>query len=256
MNRRRLIIVLDAEICIYDISTIKLLHTIATGPNPAGLCALSPSERCLVAYAAAGDPATEPGDVYIYNALTLEIVTVIHAHHSPITCVAINSDARLLATASNKGTIIRVFSLPHGRLVQQFRRGTYTAHIQSISFSSDSAFLSVVSDSGTVHIFRVNAQDHTSPGDPLDAVECRRHTPLAQVAGALGNYLPAPLAEMWEPARAFAYFKLPTHAHAVTAVSTTLSVALAATSDGHFLTYAIDLEKGGECALAQSMSSS
>lgn len=256
MNRRRLIIVLDTEIYIYDISTMKLLHTVATGPNPAGLCALSPSERCLFAYAAAGDLGTAPGNVYIYNALTLEIVSVIHAHHSPISCVAISSDAQLLATASDKGTIIRVFALPHGRLVQQFRRGTYTAHIQSISFSSDSAFLSVASDSGTVHIFRVNAHDHASPGDPLDSIEHRRHTPLAQVAGALGNYLPAPLAEMWEPARAFAYFKLPSHAHAVTAVSTTLSVALAATSDGHFLTYAIDLEKGGECALAQSMSSS
>lgn len=36
MNRKRLIVVLENEIYIYDISTMKLLHTIETGPNPNG----------------------------------------------------------------------------------------------------------------------------------------------------------------------------------------------------------------------------
>lgn len=36
MNRKRLIVVLETEIYIYDISTMKLLHTIETGPNPNG----------------------------------------------------------------------------------------------------------------------------------------------------------------------------------------------------------------------------
>lgn len=36
MNRKRLIVVLESEIYIYDISTMKLLHTIETGPNPNG----------------------------------------------------------------------------------------------------------------------------------------------------------------------------------------------------------------------------
>ncbi len=36
MNRKRLIVVLELEIYIYDISTMKLLHTLETGPNPDG----------------------------------------------------------------------------------------------------------------------------------------------------------------------------------------------------------------------------
>jgi hypothetical protein len=36
MNRKRLVVVLETEIYIYDISTMKLLHTIETGPNPNG----------------------------------------------------------------------------------------------------------------------------------------------------------------------------------------------------------------------------
>lgn len=36
MNRRRLIVVLEEQIFIYDISNMKLLHTIDTIPNPTG----------------------------------------------------------------------------------------------------------------------------------------------------------------------------------------------------------------------------
>lgn len=36
MNRKRLIVVLETQIYIYDISNMKLLHTIDTIPNPTG----------------------------------------------------------------------------------------------------------------------------------------------------------------------------------------------------------------------------
>lgn len=38
LNRRRLIVVLEEQIYIYDISNMKLLHTIETSPNPQGEC--------------------------------------------------------------------------------------------------------------------------------------------------------------------------------------------------------------------------
>lgn len=36
LNRRRLIVVLEEQIYVYDISNMKLLHTIETSPNPQG----------------------------------------------------------------------------------------------------------------------------------------------------------------------------------------------------------------------------
>lgn len=36
LNRRRLVVILEEEIYIYDISNMKLLHTIETSPNPHG----------------------------------------------------------------------------------------------------------------------------------------------------------------------------------------------------------------------------
>lgn len=244
MNRRRLVVVVDGEIYIYDISTMKLLHTVTTGPNPEGLCSLAASEHSLFAYATAGTMSNAPGDIFVYDALSLELVIVVHAHRTPIACVAINSDASLLATASDKGTIVRVFALPQGRLVHQFRRGTYSIHIQSITFSGDSSFLCVTSESGTVHLFRMCGLQASAPEDALAR---KRRLQLSSVAGALGEMLPTSLTEAFEPERAFAYFKVPSPAPAVAAISATLPIVLAAAADGCFYTYAIDLERGGEC---------
>ena len=36
LNRKTLVIVLEAEIYIYDISNMRLLHVIETSPNPEG----------------------------------------------------------------------------------------------------------------------------------------------------------------------------------------------------------------------------
>jgi autophagy-related protein 18 len=37
MNRKRLAVVLEDSIYLYDISNMKLLHTIETSPNPHGM---------------------------------------------------------------------------------------------------------------------------------------------------------------------------------------------------------------------------
>ena len=38
LNRKRLVIVLEDQIYLYDIQTMKLLSTIDTSPNPNGMC--------------------------------------------------------------------------------------------------------------------------------------------------------------------------------------------------------------------------
>ena len=44
LNRKRLVIVLEDQIYLYDIQTMKLLYTIETSPNPTGeACTSHPS---------------------------------------------------------------------------------------------------------------------------------------------------------------------------------------------------------------------
>jgi autophagy-related protein 18 len=94
------------------------------------------------------------GDVLLFDAISLSVTNIIQAHKSPLATVSINPAGTLLATASDKGTVIRVFGIPNGDKVAQFRRGSYPARIFSISFNAVSSLLCVSSDSETVHIFK------------------------------------------------------------------------------------------------------
>ncbi|ROT34948.1 protein-vacuolar targeting protein Atg18 [Sodiomyces alkalinus F11] len=181
LNRKRLAVVLESEIYLYDISNMSLVYTIPTSPNPNAICALSPSsENCYIAYPMpkpredSGDkrPAHAPplsnyvaptsGEVLIFDTVACKSVNVIEAHRSPLSCVSLNSEGTLLATASETGTIIRVFSVPRGQKLYQFRRGTYPSTIYSMSFNLGSTLLCVSSTSDTVHIFRLGASPATA----------------------------------------------------------------------------------------------
>ena len=83
-------------------------------------------------------------------------MTTILAHESPLAAIAIDLNNSKIATASDIGTVIKVFSLPQGEQLFEFRRGLRAATINSLSFSPNSVFLSASSNLGTVHIFRLD----------------------------------------------------------------------------------------------------
>lgn len=185
LNRKRLAVILEEEIYLYDISNMTLLKTIATSPNPNAICALAPSsEKCYIAYPLpkpredTGDkrPSHAPplstyvapttGEVLIFDTIELKALNVVEAHRAPLSCIALNNDGTLLATASETGTIIRVFSVPGGTKLYQFRRGTYPSTIYSMSFNLSSTLLCVSSTTDTVHIFRLGGPAPTSPESP------------------------------------------------------------------------------------------
>ncbi|KAI8089007.1 WD40-repeat-containing domain protein [Halteromyces radiatus] len=295
MNRRRLIVVLEEQIFVYDISNMKLLHTIDTNPNPQAICALSPSsENCFIAYPSkspsnshfTGGQTTQSyfptGDVEIFDALSLQLINIVQAHKSPVSCITMNADGTLLATASEKGTVIRVYSIPDATKVYQFRRGSYPAKIYSMSFNLVSSLLCVSSDTETVHIFKLalgaapglngnngysptpltNEQHHhqqqqqepEARGRSGSVGQMLRRSSLhfgRNIAGSVGSYLPEMLTEMWEPARDFASLKLPSGSgvRSLVALSSTTPQVMVITSEGYFYQYNIDLENGGECVL-------
>ncbi|KAL7955473.1 WD40 repeat-like protein [Trichoderma compactum] len=191
LNRKRLAVVLEEEIYLYDISNMSLLYTIPTSPNPSAICALSASsENCFIAYPlpkpreesdSRRPPHAPPqsayvaptsGEVLMFDTLTLKAVNVIEAHRSPLSCISLNSEGTMLATASETGTIIRIFSVPRGQKLYQFRRGTYPSTIYSMSFNLSSTLLCVSSASDTVHIFRLSPPPgHTTPaGAPIESL--------------------------------------------------------------------------------------
>ena len=183
MNRKRLVVILEDQIYLYDISNMKLLYTIETSPNPNAICTLSPSsDNCYLAYplpqkAAPSSFAPPPhappgtthvaptsGDVLIFDTIKLEAINVVEAHRSPLSCITVNDAGTLLATASDKGTIIRIFSIPSARKLYQFRRGSMPSRIYSMAFNTTSSLLCVSSATDTVHIFKLGGSPHRPNG--------------------------------------------------------------------------------------------
>ncbi|CAL1701415.1 unnamed protein product [Somion occarium] len=80
-------------------------------------------------------------------------VSIIAAHESALTTLSVPPSGRLLATASSRGTLIRVWDAFTGKLVRELRRGTDKAEIYGVAFRPDEKELCVWSDKGTVHIF-------------------------------------------------------------------------------------------------------
>lgn len=99
MNRKRLVVVLEEKLSIYDIATMTLVHTIDTIPNSTAVCALSnDQDNCYLAY----PTNVENGEIAVFDAVSLQHVCAIQAHKSAISSIAFNSDSTLLATASDK----------------------------------------------------------------------------------------------------------------------------------------------------------
>lgn len=80
---------------------------------------------------------------------------MIQAHKSPIAAMAINSQGTMLATASDKGTVIRVFSVPDAKKLGEYRRGSKSARVFSMNFNAVGSLLAVSSDTETVHVYNL-----------------------------------------------------------------------------------------------------
>ena len=143
----RLVVVLERRTLVHDLKTLELLRTLETPSNPKvlrqsrfaahvcclvvrtrrsyvehactqtcffvkqGCCALSTCfDPCLLALPS----SSTRGTMRVYNAAITgsSVECEVTAHNSPVAVMAWNQDASLLASASNKGTVLRVHKMP------------------------------------------------------------------------------------------------------------------------------------------------
>jgi len=86
----------------------------------------------------------------------------IQAHNHHITQLCLNEKATKLATASERGTKIRVYDTSTGAVLHEFTRGTIPATITSLAFNKHGSFLILTSDTGTIHIFSCESPETQS----------------------------------------------------------------------------------------------
>ncbi|EPS37855.1 hypothetical protein H072_8491 [Dactylellina haptotyla CBS 200.50] len=147
LSRARIIVVLRNHLSIYTFSSPpERLQTFETVNNDFGLACLGSKH--------VASPGRTVGQVNLFDLQTSNN-TIVPAHTSAIMALALSPNGEYLATASENGTLIRVFSTASSAPVSELRRGIDKAMIYSIAFSPSSNRLAVTSDKGTLHIFDV-----------------------------------------------------------------------------------------------------
>ncbi|XP_041737324.1 WD repeat domain phosphoinositide-interacting protein 1-like [Coregonus clupeaformis] len=248
LNRQRLVVCLEESVYIHNIKDMKLLKTLLSTPsNPSGLCALSINHsNSYLAYPG----SSTIGEIIVYDANNLSTVTMIPAHDSPLAALTFNASGTKLASASERGTVIRVFSIPEGQRLFEFRRGMKRyVNISSLSFSPDAQFLCASSNTETVHIFKL--EQHGPSGEE----ECPTWgSYVGKMFSAASSYLPAQVSGVMSQERAFATVRLLVAGQRNVCTLATIQKLprlLVASSDGQLFIYNVDPQDGGECVLAQ-----
>lgn len=169
---------------VYAIETVQQWCTIPTPPNPKGIVALTlpaqPARLALPAFTSAGSIAVH--DISQREGSVLEI----SAHQSALACLAWSPDGSLIASASTKGTVIRVHSMPQGTREFTLRRGTTPCRITSMAFShagGEPPLLCAASDHGSVHIFRLDARARSARAVARTVLSAVVHKPPPSCAG-------------------------------------------------------------------------
>jgi len=159
LHKNLVIVVLEDQVRVYD-HNLSEIFSRDTAYNPKGIYAVSPdTENIVLAF-----PSVQQGYVHLEH-ISIEKKVVVKAHQSGISQIALSRDGTRLATASETGTLIRIFDTDTGNKIKEVRRGTTSAEIFSIAFSNDAKYLCTCSDHGTVHLFSVasaEAQNRTS----------------------------------------------------------------------------------------------
>ncbi|QLL30865.1 hypothetical protein HG536_0A06800 [Torulaspora globosa] len=204
MNRKRMCILLESDqIYVYDISCMKPLETIdlwedhfkkavkesrkpsagrvlndasrrrnSWGHRMRPRMALSGDDRSILCYTSYSATKSNPEsyllhDVVVYDALNVAPVNYLNSiHKGNISSLAVSHDGKLIATASDKGTIIRVVATGVDSeydstrpLLHEFRRGSRPCNLYQLVFNRNTTLLACVGDTDTIHIFGLNSTD-------------------------------------------------------------------------------------------------
>uniref|UniRef100_A0A0G4HMU9 Uncharacterized protein n=1 Tax=Chromera velia CCMP2878 TaxID=1169474 RepID=A0A0G4HMU9_9ALVE len=213
LSREVVVVAVETKLYLYRFRDLVLLDDIETVANPQGICAVASLKNGRVCLAC---PAMQKGRVLVIfyknfnqqagggnqpegeepnggaggqgggldeaDGPTRESMTIIAAHEHSLACLALSVDGRRLATASERGTLIRIFDTSLAQQLQEVRRGTEKVSITSIAFDKSVSWLAATSDKGTIHVWTVRQEGQTGGGPMAPA-------PVAQPTAATSEAL-------------------------------------------------------------------
>lgn len=252
LNRKNVVVCLEDTICIYCLTELKdhSAHRITNVPaNVKGLIAMTHGNgNSIIAY-----PVNlVTGDVQIFDATEKHAKSTIPAHTSQLAALAFDENGEKLATASIKGTVIRVFSVADREILFEFRRGVKRyVEIHSLSFDKDAEFLCASSNTETVHIFKLCVAE---PVEPIDEDGEGWMEMFGRVLTQSAKYLPTQMSDVFTQQRSFATVHLPfVDQRTMCSISKIQNVLyiMVASLEGFLYIYELNTEIGGSCRLVK-----
>ncbi|KAJ2482258.1 Phosphatidylinositol 3,5-bisphosphate-binding protein [Coemansia sp. RSA 2131] len=167
-------------------------------------------------------------------------INIIAAHATSISALAVSADGTMVASASEKGTLIRIFDTLNGRLLHELRRGVDRADIYSIAFSPDNTRLCVSSDKGTVHVFNLEAKQgagqQPAPTPAASGKSGNRHSNLKFMKDLLPKYF----SSEWS----FAHFRVANEVRCICGFGSERNSIVVLCADGTAQKYSFDSYRG------------
>ncbi len=178
LRKDMIVVVLEKKISVYSLRDLSSIDRITTSTNPQGLCALSSSmDNCVLAC-----PHIEVGQVLIRRYVSGAQASSINiaAHESELQILTLDPSGKYLATASKKGTVIRIFDTNDGTCIHELRRGMKPAIIHCLTFDAAAKYVALSSDRGTVHVFKLGDTQSTGGSDTVDSESAETPPAIAE----------------------------------------------------------------------------
>ncbi|KPJ05308.1 WD repeat domain phosphoinositide-interacting protein 4 [Papilio xuthus] len=158
-RKDKVAVVLSCSVQVLSLPSLQrvaLLRTPPAAPAARPLCALASDPNALQILAA---PAHRKGSLQLLDVSRAvkgaqsSSPAVVSCHQSEVACLSVAASGCRLATASRRGTIIRLWDTTTKQMLHELRRGSDYADVYCISFNGDASLVCCVSDKGTLHVW-------------------------------------------------------------------------------------------------------
>ena len=257
LRKDKIAVICADKIYLFSLSSFQSIDIIETGENPHGVIGINYNlEKTIIAY-----PDKNKGKIKIKNYEKSSNISA-NAHEKTIGIIVLTVNGDLMASATEMGTIIRIFNTDNGNMVQEVRRGKEKAQIKCICFEPNNKFIAATSNRGTVHIwslstafknFKKEVKDFETEKGQIDELRAKTENPEKKsienkrsIFNVLPNFLGG---EFFNSEWSFAQVRIKEQKSICTFGSDNTIIIVC--SNGKYYKAKIPIENGGECEIIQ-----
>lgn len=166
LTKKYIVLITLNTVVIYSMIRFSKIIELITAENVDGLIGISDEEFCYISYPSCDE------QINVYNVDNCEFTYKLNAHKHQIHTMELNNEGTILATASNYGTIIRLWNIKENKMMYEYRVCYWWNIIKSFSFSPDNRYLLINLNDQYLYVHDINAKCNICQ-ITLSETECR-----------------------------------------------------------------------------------